>query len=1179
MLDPALSSEFDIVPWNLNFETGIAIIDKQHQRLVELLNNLAHQYIYGLDLEETGRIIDALLDYADYHFETEEALWAATLSDDSWLAEHRRAHIGFVDKVRAMQSTLKMDDGFTATHELLPFITSWLAHHVLYEDKRCALVLQQVREGVDEDQAKQHALDTLADWTPDLVQLVLSMYKEISSRTIALERKTYANSITQQALLDQELHGQSVLDAASDNLWDVVFTTTDFTQEDQLPVEQFAQSGFTVHADDWLGVKQIFLTYLLGQSDVFFHQYRIIDEAGNERWIQSSGKIIEQGPSGYPKRMIGTQTDITERKTVEVRLQLERDARTFLSEFAADIMASSSEGFDAAINRALQRRGEYLQADRTYVFLVSADGNYINNTHEWCAAGIQPTLQDRQHIPASALPWWWSQLREVGYVLVPRVDDIPPEAQTEYEILRLENSRSVFVFPLYMGTELIGFIGNDAVSEERHWGTKMVEFMSLTSDLLGIALVHRQMHQKRAFAISQMERAEQQAHLGHWYIDNASGALIWSQEMFRIFEHEADRFTPDIETYFQLVHPDDRESIYQSYQIAKASLSELNLEHRILLDGARVKHLEVRGRFNVGPDGHAFIAEGTTQDVTERAQHRETLQRLAFQDPLTGLPNRRAAEDTLLREMDYCDRNDRRLVLAFLDLDNFREVNDQHGYIVGDSLLKALVQRMRLLFNDTAVIARVGGDEFVVLLTRLQPEESYFQQLNQLLLIISNPLTVDGIDLALTASVGITEYPQPIEVTREQLFRQAQQALFDAKTSGKNCLQKHDTGSEQDARVLTGRIEQIRHALQAGEFVLYYQPKVHMKTGIVVGVEALIRWRKSTGELVQPGEFLLFLYNHPLEVELGDWVIRATLAQMREWKQQGLDMQVSVNVSSQQLLDDSFVDKLSRELDDYPDISPSALQLEVLESSALNDLDAVSRVMEQSHQLGVSFALDDFGTGYSSLAHLKHLPISVLKIDQSFVREMMGNSDDLSIISAVVGMAKAFGLQVIAEGVESVEQGSLLLRLGCDQAQGYTIAKPMPADKVYNWVHSWKAEPAWQGQWPVDAYNLPLVYAEIEHRRWVVELEQWLRGQRNEVPVLDHHRSKVGLWIEREKQSRFGMHAKFNHLINLHCNMHDLGQKAVALHAKNDTKAALAALPEIWQLRDLFFAELTALIG
>ncbi len=966
---------------------------------------------------------------------------------------------------------------------------------------------------------------------------------------------------------------------SNDYLWDFFFTTADLSEEDHLPyVEQFSRSDSTIHPADLSGVRQSFLNHMRGKSDEYCHQYRVVNEAGNERWVQSRGKIIEQDYDGRPKRMVGTQTDVTRRKTVELTLQFERDARTLISEFAADFMTSSSVCFDEAINRALQRSGEYMQSDRTYVFLMSADGNYINNTHEWCATGIQPEIKHQQGIPSSALPWWWSQFRDVGYVLIPSVDDMPPEAQNEYQILQSQNIRSVCVFPLYMGKKLVGFIGNDAVSEERHWGVQMVEFMGLTSDLLGIALVHRQLHQKRAFAINQLERAEQQAQLGHWYVDNASGRLIWSQEMFRIFEREAGDFIPDLESYAQLVHPDDLSSMYQSYENAKASSGELSLEHRILLDGARVKHLEVRARFEVTPSGNRFLTEGTTQDVTERVQHREALERLAFQDRLTSLPNRRSIEDTLLREMDYCERNSRRLVLAFLDIDNFREVNDQHGYVLGDSLLKALAQRMRLLFNDTVVIARAGGDEFVVLITRIQPEESYFQQLNLLLAIISKPLIVDDIDLSLTASLGVTEFPQPIKVTREQLFRQAQQALFNAKISGKNCLIKHDTGSEENARVLTGRLDEIRKALHAGEFVLYYQPKVHMKTGIVFGVEALIRWKKSCGELVQPGDFLIYLYNHPLEVELGDWVIRTALAQMREWKQLGLDIQVSVNVSSMQLLDDSFVDKLSRDLDEYADIAPSSLQLEVLESSALNDLEAVSLVMQKSHKLGVTFALDDFGTGYSSLAHLKNLPVSVLKIDRTFVKEMIKSSDDLSIISAVVGMAKAFGLHVIAEGVESTEHGSLLLRLGCEQAQGYAIARPMPADEVYSWVHSWQSEPSWKDQWPVDANSLPLVYAEAEHRRWVIELEQWLRSERNEVPIMNHHLSKVGLWINREKQSRFGMHPKFDYMINLHRNIHHLGQRAVNLHAKNNSETALALLSDIWQLRDLFIAELKALI-
>ena len=439
-------------------------------------------------------------------------------------------------------------------------------------------------------------------------------------------------------------------------------------------------------------------------------------------------------------------------------------------------------------------------------------------------------------------------------------------------------------------------------------------------------------------------------------------------------------------------------------------------------------------------------------------------------------------------------------------------------------------------------------------------------------------MVINGIHVVLTASIGVTEFPQPIDLVGEQLLRQAQQALFQAKLLGKGRFQKYDIALEQDTRALTGQLEDIQRALHAGEFVLYYQPKVYMNTGEVFGVEALIRWQKSSGELVSPAAFLPALYNHILDIELGDWVIRAALAQMQVWKQLGLNVQVSVNVSSQQLLENSFVEKLEASLADNANIAPSALQLEVLESSALNDLEAVSSVMQRSRKLGVSFALDDFGTGYSSLAYLKHLPASVLKIDQGFVRDMMESSDDLSIISGVIGMAKAFGLQVIAEGVETTEHGNFLLRLGCDQGQGYGIARPMPAEQVAAWVLGWKAEPSWGEQRPVGAHSLPLLYAEVEHRRWVIELEQWLRNQREDLPMLDQRQCKVCLWLDSEAQNRSGLPLKYQRMVNLHRDLHGLGQNAITSHAKGDSEAALARLPQVAQLHDLFLAELKTLI-
>ena len=1179
MLDAAsaATSKLDTIPWNSSFELGIATIDEQHRQLVGLLNKLAHECAYGGERSEIERLLNALLEDADYHFATEEALWAEVAVANPWYKDHAQSHQRLVSKVLEVQSKLATGDASTQLDKFLPFLASWLAHHILYESKRCSLLLLQLRVGIDVDVAKQRVEELMAKQASVLMQKVLAMYQELSSHILALQHGTRSRQIAEHPLSEQEQHWHSLLGDSNDYLWEFILND-DQQMEQQISPEQFVQDDCKVHPDEWPALRQEFLAHLLDQREVFLHQYRVIDAAGNERWVQSQGKTIERDSAGRPKRIVGTQIDVTERKNAELTLQRERDTRMLISEFAADFMASSAQEFDAAIDLALQRSCEYMQADRSYVFLISADGQSISNTHEWCAAGIQAEMDKLQNIPISQLAWWLGQLRDKGSITVQNLNDMPSEAHSEYYLLQMQGICSVCAYPLFVENQLIGFVGSDSVAKQRRWNSESIEFLSLMADLLGIAFGHRQLEQKREQAISVLERAEQLAQIGHWGIDYALQTMVCSQQVFRIFELDSTAVIPSLETYIELVHPDDRASVSHAYQQAKALLSDLHLEHRILLSGSRVKHLELRGQFSATAEGQPARFEGTIQDVTEIVQQRESLQRLAFQDSLTGLPNRRSIEETLLHEMQYCERHNRRLALALLDLDNFRETNERYGAALGDTLLKSLAQRLQRLYNNNVIVARVGGDEFVVLFTRLKPEDSYYQQLNRLLAVISQPLHVDGIEVVLTSSIGVTEYPQPIEVVSEQLLRQAQQALFQAKMLGKSRFQRYDIRTERDARELTDHLEQISHALQSGELVLYYQPKVNMKTGAVLGVEALLRWQKSTGELVAPGDFLPALHNQPLEVELGDWVIRTALAQMQAWKQQGLDIEVSVNVSSQQLFDVTFVEKLSIDLQRFPDISPSALQLEVLESSMLRDLEAVSEVMLRCRKLGVGFALDDFGTGYSSLTYLKHLPADVLKVDRSFVEDMLENADDLSIISGIIGMANAFGMQVIAEGVESEEQGSMLLRLGCELAQGYGIALPLPACEVPEWVNAWPATPSWLGQQPVEVRNLPLLYAEVEHRYWVLKLADWVCGECDTGPLLSHKDCKLGIWLASDAQSRFKDHPQLPKVLEVHRTLHNLGEQVVSLHAKGDSEAALLLLPQIERQRDLFFVELRALM-
>ncbi|MCK0163575.1 bacteriohemerythrin [Marinobacter sp. S6332] len=1155
---------FDIVPWSQSFETGVEIIDEQHRQLVNLLNNLAHQYVYGFEAEQFKDIVSGLVDYAKYHFETEECLWEEAFEGDEWLVQHRNSHDGFVGKVREMQAQVEHSATLSGIDDLLSFLISWLAHHILHDDRSMAFALKELRKGQTLADAKAISKKALSGQASSLIHSVLAMYKQLSGYTLALQREVHARDMAERQLREQESYWKSVLGATNDSLWDCNLQVSDVTDREDT-AKFLTKAGQRIHPEDWPGVREDLIAHLLGNTEVFSHHYRVLESNGKECWVQSRGKVIAHDSDGRPLRIIGTQTDITERKTQELVLLRERDTRLLISDFASDFMTSAPEEFDTVIERALQRGGEYMGADRTYIFLVDDNREYMSNTHEWCAAGISPEIDNLKNIPSNLVPWWWQQLSSTGYVLVPEVSGMPPEAHAEYVILESQGIKSVCVYPLYMKDELTGFLGNDAVQAAQNWGADVLEFLGLMSDLLSIALEYRQLQKHREQARRRLERAEQQAHVGHWGYDLNSGEVFWSEETSRIIERDLTFSAP---TYLDMVHPEDRKEAYEAFQKAKNEISHLQTEHRVCLSGDRNKYLEVRGQFEAGPDGKPARVEGTVQDVSERVEHREQLRRLAYEDELTGLPNRRALDKKLQQEVEHCKQHGKHLVMALLDLDNFREANDRYGPALGDEILVALSRRMQLVCGESAVVSRIGGDEFVVLFPRMVPDDDAFPQLRRLLAAINEPLVVSGVEVNITVSIGVTSYPQPGNPAEEQLFRQVQQALYQAKMQGKNRLEQYDIQLEHNTRALTCKLEEIKQALLDGEFVLYYQPQVSMAEGTVLGVEALIRWQKPSGEIVPPGVFLPVIQDHPLEVEIGDWVINAALSQIGVWQEHGLHLEVSVNVTSLQILDDSFTSKLKAELAVHPLVPARALKIEILESSALHDLEKVSRVMRECRKLGVQFALDDFGTGFSSLSYLKHLPANILKIDQSFVRNMLNDPGDLSIISGIVGMSQAFGLQVLAEGVETEEHGDLLLRLGCELGQGYGIARPMKAEDLPGWVLNWQIPSDWHEQKPVAFQNILLLHAEVEHRYWVNRLEQWLQGKVDVLPTLQATHCKVGSWIEQDGRRRFKNNPAFIELVIDHERLHQAGDEAVAAHAHGGEHVVNEKLSEIRECRD-----------
>ncbi len=565
--------------------------------------------------------------------------------------------------------------------------------------------------------------------------------------------------------------------------------------------------------------------------------------------------------------------------------------------------------------------------------------------------------------------------------------------------------------------------------------------------LLRSARMRSELEKSRA----RLTKAQALARLGSWEWDLRTRTVQASSEVFRLLGLEPRESTLEEAELLMHVLPEDRSLLLDSVQ-------QVALQGRIRTAELRLRHAQghvitvhCEGEPDGVENGRVTRVSGTLQDISQRKEAEMQIRALASYDVLTQLPNRRMFGDRFADGLHHARQRKERMALLFIDLDRFKHINDTQGHVGGDAMLVDVAQRLMTCVRQRAttrresdLVARIGGDEFVVLLHDLRDDGDADMVAERILESLRRPFVIRGNDNYISACIGIAHYPRH-GADADTLMQSADAAMYAVKSDGRNGHRTFSPEMTTEARRRWAIETDLHKALERSEFELYYQPQVDVRSGRMVGAEALIRWNRD-GKLVTPGEFIGIAQECGLIIPMGDWAIHQAARQIRAWREAGLrELRLAVNISSSHFTRGDLLGTLRAATEAHA-VDPSLIEIEITETVLMQDLVQTTELLVELRKFGCKLSIDDFGTGYSSLAYLKRFPIAALKIDRSFVHGVSTGSDNEAIVAAIVAMANTLQLEVIAEGVETVEEATLLHGVGCHDMQGYWFARPMPAD-------------------------------------------------------------------------------------------------------------------------------------
>lgn len=743
-----------------------------------------------------------------------------------------------------------------------------------------------------------------------------------------------------------------------------------------------------------------------------------------------------------------------------------RDQREFVYKLSLGLARSTVDELDESIQKSIAELGAHLAADRSYLVLLEEATQTASITHEICSPGTSPQRDAIQNLPLARFPWLTKQLDVLPVVVIPEIEKLPDEAQAEKLEFRRQGNRSLILVAMKLEGQLAGILGFDFLDRSEVPDAAMREFLVQLGEILG-ASVHRQILAGRneRYENSLYRYSDQFPGVIFQFRMYPDGRVIFpfmSKKVEVMFGLAVDTLRPDAKPLLELIHHDDKPGFLEKVEESRLRMTPFETDFRAFRKDGSAAWIEARSvPARLADD--STIWHGYFYDVTDRKQSESEIEKLAFYDPLTALPNRRLLRDRLAQALTGSTRDHNHGALVFIDLDNFKNINDSAGHLTGDELLIQVGRRLKATVREWDTVARLGGDEFVLILKGFPAEpgsaaakvEKVCEKVRDAL---NEPYDLNGIEYTGTPSIGITLFYDH-DTSLEELLSQADMAMFRAKEDGRNCIRFYDSMMQKKVSERLALESDLRMAIRKNQLSVHYQVLVD-KDSKPVGAEALLRWQCPGRGMVSPAEFIPLAEETGLIESVGYWVLEEVFSRVASWKKRGgalSELQVSVNVSARQFHLPSFCSTVMALLR-KTGASPRNLKVEITESALAYDLELVEETLRTLRSMGIRISLDDFGTGYSSLGYLKRLSLDELKIDQGFVRDILDDPNDAAIAETILALASALKLSAVAEGVETKGQLDRLVRMGCTRFQGYYFSRPLPALEFEGWIEKPRAD-------------------------------------------------------------------------------------------------------------------------